>query len=96
MYSESDLHLVRLVAQLRAAGLGLADIREVIGLRELGVPPPDAIIALLAVRVASVDRELSDLHQRRTALTDLLEQMRAGGPDVRLCQVVGGAPNAQS
>src|SRR5262245_48480233 len=54
-YTEHDLELLSLIARLRAVGLGLADIREVVRLREHGVPPPERVIRLLEVRLAQLD-----------------------------------------
>ena len=91
LYAEHDLELLRLVAQLRRAGLSLADVREVIRLREYGVPPPDRVIALLEARIAEVDRGLDSLHEARLRLVDVLHQARSGlsdGADVRLCRLV--------
>ena len=91
LYAEHDLELLRLVAQLRRAGLSLADVREVIRLREYGVPPPDRVIALLEARIAAFDRELDSLHDARGRLVELLQRAHLGagiGKEVRLCRLV--------
>jgi MerR family copper efflux transcriptional regulator len=95
-YTEDDLDLLRVVAGLRDVGCGLADIREVVHMRERGIPPPDRIIALLHARVSEVDRDISALRQQRGALAAVLERMHRGGADVRLCRVIGAAPSQEA
>jgi DNA-binding transcriptional MerR regulator len=94
IYSERELDLLRLIAELRRVGLGVADVREVIRLREHGVPPPDRVVALLEARISGLGRELASLHEARGRLVDLLHRARFGvghGADVRLCQLVRDA-----
>lgn len=88
VYGQTDLDVLRLIAGLRAAGLALTDIREIVRLRNDGIPPPDRIIAL-HTRVVAVDRDIDTLQRRRGALLDVLEPMLAGGQDARLCRVLG-------
>ena len=91
LYAERELELLRLVAQLRRVGLSLADVREVIRLRERGVPPTHRVIALLEARIADLDRELDSLHEARGRLVDVLHRVRfglSGGAEVRLCRLV--------
>jgi DNA-binding transcriptional MerR regulator len=90
-YTEQDLELLRFVARLRAVGLHLREIREVVHLRARGVPPPDRVIALLEGELAQVDRSLHLLQQKRHQLAAVLHQARsrAGhGQEVRLCRLV--------
>jgi len=91
LYAEYDLDLLRLVAQLRRVGLTVADIREVVRMREWGVPPPDRIIALLEARVSGLDRDLDLLREERGRLAEVLQQAHFGlehGVCVRLCRLV--------
>jgi DNA-binding transcriptional MerR regulator len=94
IYSERELDLLRLVVELRQVGLSVADVREVIRLREHGVPPPDRVVALLEARISGLSRELTSLHEARRRLVELLHRARFGvgqGADVRLCQLVHDA-----
>jgi DNA-binding transcriptional MerR regulator len=95
LYADYELDLVRLVAQLRRVGLSVADVREVVRMRESGISPPDRIIALLEARVAGLDRNLELLQEARGSLVEVLHQARFGlehGADVRLCRLVGARP----
>ena len=96
MYGESELELIRLVSRLRAVGLGVADIREVVRLREQGVPPPDRIVALLQTRIAQVDRDVSALQQRRGVLAEVLHRMLSNVDGVRLCRVVSSSTSMRA
>jgi MerR family transcriptional regulator, copper efflux regulator len=90
-YTEQDLELLRFVARLRAVGLRLSEIREVVRLRARGVPPPERVIALLEGELARLDRSLDLLRQKRCRLADVLHQAqsRAGqGLVVHLCRLV--------
>lgn len=94
LYTDADLDLLRMVAGLRGVGLALADIREVLRLREHGIPPPDRIVALITARVAEVDRDVTALNQRREALVNVLQRIHSGGACARLCRVVDEQHNA--
>jgi DNA-binding transcriptional MerR regulator len=102
-YAEHEVEQLRLIAQLRRVGLSLADVREIIRLRQLGVPPADRVISLLEARIARLDRDLDSLHEARCRLVEVLHRTRfavSGGGDVRLCRLVGatsanGIPTAE-
>jgi MerR family transcriptional regulator, copper efflux regulator len=90
-YGEHELELLRFVARLRAVGLGLGDIRELVRLRERGVPPSQRVLALLHARLAALDRTLRALDRWRAALAEVLEQARsiaASNGELRLCRLV--------
>jgi DNA-binding transcriptional MerR regulator len=91
LYADHELILLRFVAQLRRVGLSVADIREVVRIRECGMPPPDRVIALLEARIAGVDRDLELLQEARCRLVEVLHRARFGlgrAADVRLCRLV--------
>jgi DNA-binding transcriptional MerR regulator len=90
-YTDQDLELLHFVARLRAVGLRLSDIRELVHWRARGIPPPDRIISLLEKELGQVDRSLRLLQQKRSQLADVLHQARtraAHGQTVRLCRLV--------
>jgi DNA-binding transcriptional MerR regulator len=91
-FTPEDVSLLHLVVRLRAAGLGLADIREIVRMREHGIPPPHHVIALLEARISQLDRELASMHESRGGLAQLVRQAMAAssaGQEVRLCRLVG-------
>jgi DNA-binding transcriptional MerR regulator len=87
LYSEFELEQLQLVARLRAIGLGLADIREIVRMREHGLPPPTRIISLLHAKISQLNRDMLVLEERWGTLTEVLHRMQK--EHARLCRVVG-------
>jgi MerR family transcriptional regulator, copper efflux regulator len=93
-YADHELELLRFVRQLRSVGLSLADVREVIRIREHGVPAPGRVITMLEARIAVLDRELESLPEARGRLVEVLHRAHlvvGGSEEVRLCRLVGAA-----
>src|SRR5262249_19003860 len=75
-YTEQEFELLQFVTQLRSVGLGLVDIREIVRLREQGIPPPERVIKLLEAKVSQVDLDLASMQATRRRLADLLHRTR--------------------
>ena len=58
----------------RAAGLTLAEIRDVIAIRRRGIPPCDHVCRLINDKIDAVERQLEDLVDRRARLKALRRQ----------------------
>lgn len=65
----------------RAAGLTLAQIREVLDVREQGRAPCRHVEDLLATRLRALDAQLADLQALRATVSQLHDAARGGDPD---------------
>ena len=101
LYSRHDLQALRFIAQARAVGLSLEEIRTIMVLRRTGIPPSQDVIALLRARFDQIDRRISHLESLRHALAETLDVVTSRahrGEEARLCRILsmrdGGRPTA--
>jgi MerR family copper efflux transcriptional regulator len=91
-YDESDVPHLQFVKAAQAAGLTLAEIREVIAVREHGGPPCQHVVELLDAHTADLDRRIAELTalradvKRLRARADTLDPSRCAPATV--CQVI--------
>lgn len=71
-YDEAALARLRFVKAAQAAGLTLAEIRQVVAVREQGGPPCRHVTALLDAHADDLDRRIAEL----TALRAEVQQLR--------------------
>jgi DNA-binding transcriptional MerR regulator len=94
IYDDSALHRLAFIRSAQAAGLTLAEIREVIRLRERGIVPCSHVIELIdekRTRVASQIAELHELQQELDRIREWADGLDADACDPRLvCQVLTG------
>lgn len=64
----------------RAAGLTLAQIREVVDIRETGAAPCRHVHDLLGARLDDIDRQLTDLMALRATVAQLREETVRANP----------------
>jgi MerR family copper efflux transcriptional regulator len=83
-YDDSVVERLRSVKAAQAAGLTLAEIRNIICAREDGGPPCGHVAALLDAHAADLDRRLTELHALREEVERL--RMRARDLDPGMCQ----------
>lgn len=83
-FSDDAVDRLDFVRRGRAAGLTLAEIREVIELREGGVAPCRHVRDLLDSRLADLDRQIADLRALRESVTQLRNS--AADPDPEECR----------
>lgn len=82
-YDEDALARLRFVKAAQAAGLTLAEIRQVVAVREHGGPPCRHVAALLDARAADLDRRIVELTALRGEVRRLRD--RAEGLDPAAC-----------
>lgn len=79
-YDPSAADRVVFVRQARAAGLTLAQIREVLAVRDDGRPPCRHVAGFVDDRLAHVDRRLEELAATRRQLLVLRERLQTLQP----------------
>jgi MerR family transcriptional regulator, copper efflux regulator len=96
-YTEHDIQLLRFIRQARDLGLGLAEIRTIIGLRRGQTPPGPEVITLLQTHLDAIDHKISNLHALRQAMTGVLHAAATHanqGQPVPLCRIIDPARQA--
>lgn len=82
-YDDGALARLRFVKAAQAAGLTLAEIRQVVAVREHGGPPCRHVTALLDAHAADLDRRIAELTALRGEVRRLRD--RAEGLDSAAC-----------
>ncbi len=82
-YSPETVARLNFIRRSRAAGLTLAQIREVLDVRDAGTPPCQHVHDLLDARLTDLDRQIADLQALRQTVAHLRE--RADNPDPATC-----------
>ena len=82
-YGPEALSRLDFIRRGRGAGLTLAQIREVIDIRDAGEAPCHHVYALLTVRVFDIERQIADLDALRADLIQRRDQ--AGEADPSTC-----------
>lgn len=89
-FTPATLARLDFIRRGRAAGLTLAQIREVLQIRDAGRAPCQHVQGLLAERLAGLDAQIADLHDLRTTVSQLLDSVAAAEPDTtdsgQVCQ----------
>lgn len=70
LYDQEVIELLTFIRQARTLGLHLNDIREVLAIRDGGIPPCARVLDLLDDRVAEIDATVAELLALRKTLTD--------------------------
>lgn len=79
-YDETALDRLAFVRAAQAAGLTLAEIREVIALREDGIAPCSHVVGLLDAKAEAVAQQIASLRSLEAELERLREQARRIAP----------------
>ena len=79
-YTSGDLRRLEFILQARRAGFSVAEIRDVIRIRESGGAPCDHVRAVIESKLQKIERTLKDLKATRTQLTEMLRAWRALRP----------------
>ena len=82
-YGPEALSRLDFIRRGRAAGLTLAQIREVIDIRDAGDAPCHHVYQLITARLVDIDRQIADLDALRAALIQRRDQ--AGNADPSTC-----------
>lgn len=70
-YTPDVLPRLDFIRRARAAGLTLAQVREVLDVRDAGAAPCEHVRELLAARLTDLDRQITDLQALRVTVEDL-------------------------
>jgi MerR family transcriptional regulator, Zn(II)-responsive regulator of zntA len=87
-YGPEALSRLDFIRRGRAAGLTLAQIREVIDIRETGDAPCHHVHQLLTERLADIDRQIADLQALRATLSRQREQTETADPSTCAAETV--------
>jgi DNA-binding transcriptional MerR regulator len=79
-YGTAALSRLDFIRRGRAAGLTLAQIREVIDIRDAGDAPCHHVQQLLAARLADIDRQIADLEVLRATLVCKRDRVEMADP----------------
>lgn len=80
-YTEHAVARLDFIRRGRAAGLTLAQIREILDVRDRGDAPCRPVEKLLAARLRALDTHIADLHALRDTVAQLHEAARTGDPE---------------
>lgn len=78
VYGQDTLALLVFIVQARRLGFRLDEIREITALKRSGRTPCAHVLSLVRVKVARVERALTDLTEVREQLRALLRSWRSG------------------
>jgi len=87
-YGPEALSRLDFVHRGRAAGLTLAQIREVIEIRDTGDAPCHHVHHLLTERLADIDRQLADLQALRATLSRQRDDTETADPSTCAAETV--------
>ena len=79
-YSPDALDRLDFIRRGQAAGLTLAQIKQIIDVRDAGHSPCSHVAHLLSARLADLDRQIADLTQLRATVADLHADAAASEP----------------
>jgi MerR family transcriptional regulator, Zn(II)-responsive regulator of zntA len=82
-YGPETLSRLDFIRRGRAAGLTLAQIREVIDIRDAGDAPCHHVYQVITERLVDIDRQIADLEAMRAALIQRRDE--AGTADPSTC-----------
>lgn len=80
-YSPSAAERVRFIKDAQAAGFILAQIGEILAIRDDGQPPCDHVATLVDQRLAEVEQRLQELESVRDQLRDVAARTHRYTPD---------------
>jgi DNA-binding transcriptional MerR regulator len=97
-YPDAAVDRVTFIRQAQAAGLTLAQIREVLAIRDGGEPPCRHVAGLVDERLEEVTRRLDELERTRTELLALRRRLDGFDPaqceDGVICSAIPARPAA--
>jgi DNA-binding transcriptional MerR regulator len=70
-YSEADIERLKLVSGARRLDFSLAEIKEILDLRDRGIAPCDVLLDLLDRKVNEIDRRIAELKEMQEDLKNL-------------------------
>ncbi|MFQ5828448.1 MAG: heavy metal-responsive transcriptional regulator [Candidatus Methylomirabilia bacterium] len=86
LYARDAVDMLRFVKQAQGLGLTLAEIKEILAIRQGGRPPCRHVYQLLREKAAELDRKLMDLTAlRRCIRQSLAAWERRSGTEAAVC-----------
>jgi DNA-binding transcriptional MerR regulator len=79
-YTPDILPRLDFIRRGRAAGLTLAQIRQILDIRDAGEPPCQHVTDLLTERLDALDRQITDLQALRDTVAGLRERAATADP----------------
>ena len=77
LYSDKDADLLAFIRRAQTLGLSLAEIADIIALRDSGTPPCRHVRALAELRIRAIDHQIAELEALRADLVQLAERADA-------------------
>jgi len=87
-YGPEILSRLNFIHRGQAAGMSLAQIREVIGIRDAGDAPCHHVYQLLTARLADIDRQIADLQVLRATLNRQRDHAKTADPSTCAAETV--------
>ena len=79
-YDQNAIARLDFIRRGRAAGLTLAQIREVLDIRDTGTAPCHHVKELLDIRLTALDQQITDLQALRTNVAHLRDDAAQANP----------------
>lgn len=80
-YGPEVLGRLDFIRRAQAAGLTLAQIGQVMEIRDGGQPPCHHVTGLLDTRLAAIDEQIAELQRLRASVAELRERATSGDPE---------------
>jgi DNA-binding transcriptional MerR regulator len=94
-YPPAAVDRLAFVRHAQAAGFTLAEIRDVLAIRDSGQAPCQHVSVLIGEHLAQVERRIAELTRARDALKDLQRRAAATDPadcaESQICSILTGA-----
>ncbi len=74
LYSDADADRLAFIRHAQTLGLSLAEIADIIALRDGGTPPCRHVRAVADLRITAIDRQIAELEALRAELVQLGER----------------------
>jgi DNA-binding transcriptional MerR regulator len=90
-YTPDTVDRLRFIRRSQDAGLALADIRDVLAIRDSGQAPCEHVQDLLAERLVKVEKQMQDLAGLAQHLRELLDRAQSGSVqqvDASVCWIL--------
>ncbi len=95
LYTQRDAGRLAFIRQAQALGLSLAEIADIVTLREAGTAPCRHVRALAQAKIALIDTRMAELQALRDELIALAQRALAVGmdcaDDAAICVAIEGA-----
>lgn len=91
-YPGEAIERVRFIRNAQGSGLTLAQIRQILAIRDGGDPPCSHLAQLVAQRLEDIDQRLAELEHTRTELRALEQRLESLDPtdcdDIDICAAI--------